>query len=102
MFGLWSACASVGNILGAFLASMVLKHGYEVSPPQPHSPWRHLVSVCGRKVTVRLVVVAVRLPGDLPGAVRWRGGGVFWPADLPKGSRLVGTGVRGGRSQWDA
>lgn len=30
MFGLWSACASVGNILGAFLASSVLKYGYEV------------------------------------------------------------------------
>lgn len=30
MFGLWSACASVGNILGAFLASCVLKYGYEV------------------------------------------------------------------------
>jgi len=31
VFGLWSACASVGNILGAFLASSVLKYGYEVS-----------------------------------------------------------------------
>lgn len=30
VFGLWSACASVGNILGAFLASCVLKYGYEV------------------------------------------------------------------------
>ncbi|KAM8974428.1 sugar phosphate exchanger 3 [Pelodytes ibericus] len=29
IFGLWSACASVGNILGAFLASSVLKYGYE-------------------------------------------------------------------------
>lgn len=30
VFGLWSACASVGNILGAFLASTMLKYGYEV------------------------------------------------------------------------
>ncbi|XP_040294790.1 sugar phosphate exchanger 3 [Bufo bufo] len=29
VFGLWSACASVGNILGAFLASSVLRYGYE-------------------------------------------------------------------------
>ncbi|XP_059904806.1 sugar phosphate exchanger 3 [Gadus macrocephalus] len=29
VFGLWSACASAGNILGAFLASSVLKYGYE-------------------------------------------------------------------------
>ncbi|XP_051911160.1 sugar phosphate exchanger 3 [Hippocampus zosterae] len=29
VFGLWSACASVGNIFGAFLASSVLKYGYE-------------------------------------------------------------------------
>ncbi|KAJ8262039.1 hypothetical protein GJAV_G00161390 [Gymnothorax javanicus] len=29
VFGLWSACASVGNILGAFLASSVLIYGYE-------------------------------------------------------------------------
>ncbi|KAM6986679.1 sugar phosphate exchanger 3 [Aplochiton taeniatus] len=29
VFGLWSACASVGNILGAFLASSMLKYGYE-------------------------------------------------------------------------
>ncbi|XP_077450469.1 sugar phosphate exchanger 3 isoform X2 [Stigmatopora argus] len=29
VFGLWSACASTGNILGAFLASSVLKYGYE-------------------------------------------------------------------------
>uniref|UniRef100_W5NKF5 Sugar phosphate exchanger 3 n=1 Tax=Lepisosteus oculatus TaxID=7918 RepID=W5NKF5_LEPOC len=29
VFGLWSACASVGNILGAFLASSVLCYGYE-------------------------------------------------------------------------
>ncbi|KAG5267113.1 hypothetical protein AALO_G00218130 [Alosa alosa] len=29
IFGLWSACASVGNILGAFLASSVLAYGYE-------------------------------------------------------------------------
>ncbi|KAG8438660.1 hypothetical protein GDO86_005013 [Hymenochirus boettgeri] len=29
VLGLWSACASVGNILGAFLASSVLKYGYE-------------------------------------------------------------------------
>lgn len=44
---------------------------------------------------------AVCLPGDLPGAVCWRGGGVFWPANLPKGSRLVGMGVTGGGAQWD-
>nr|XP_060632828.1 sugar phosphate exchanger 3 [Anolis sagrei ordinatus] len=29
VFGLWSACASVGNIIGAFLASSVLQYGYE-------------------------------------------------------------------------
>ncbi|XP_068611262.1 sugar phosphate exchanger 3 [Brachionichthys hirsutus] len=29
VFGLWSACGSVGNILGAFLASSMLKYGYE-------------------------------------------------------------------------
>ncbi|KAM4873877.1 sugar phosphate exchanger 3 [Thomomys bottae] len=29
IFGLWSACASVGNILGACLASSVLQFGYE-------------------------------------------------------------------------
>ncbi|XP_004629192.1 sugar phosphate exchanger 3 [Octodon degus] len=29
VFGLWSACASVGNILGACLASSVLPYGYE-------------------------------------------------------------------------
>ncbi|KAM9650478.1 sugar phosphate exchanger 3 isoform 1-T3 [Trichechus inunguis] len=29
IFGLWSACASVGNILGACLASSVLQYGYE-------------------------------------------------------------------------
>lgn len=46
VFGLWSACASVGNILGAFLASMVLKYGYEVSPPHLHSPSRHFVCLC--------------------------------------------------------
>lgn len=48
VFGLWSACASVGNILGAFLASMVLKYGYEVSPAHPHSPLCHFVSLCKR------------------------------------------------------
>ncbi|XP_026957540.1 sugar phosphate exchanger 3 isoform X4 [Sagmatias obliquidens] len=31
VFGLWSACASVGNILGACLASSVLQYGYEYS-----------------------------------------------------------------------
>ncbi|XP_044535636.1 sugar phosphate exchanger 3 isoform X4 [Gracilinanus agilis] len=31
IFGLWSACASVGNILGACLASSVLQYGYEYS-----------------------------------------------------------------------
>ncbi|XP_077003746.1 sugar phosphate exchanger 3 isoform X6 [Tamandua tetradactyla] len=30
IFGLWSACASVGNILGACLASSVLQYGYEI------------------------------------------------------------------------
>ncbi|XP_027692613.1 sugar phosphate exchanger 3-like [Vombatus ursinus] len=29
VFGLWSACASMGNILGACLASLLLQHGYE-------------------------------------------------------------------------
>nr|XP_057934616.1 sugar phosphate exchanger 3 [Doryrhamphus excisus]XP_057934617.1 sugar phosphate exchanger 3 [Doryrhamphus excisus]XP_057934619.1 sugar phosphate exchanger 3 [Doryrhamphus excisus]XP_057934620.1 sugar phosphate exchanger 3 [Doryrhamphus excisus]XP_057934621.1 sugar phosphate exchanger 3 [Doryrhamphus excisus]XP_057934622.1 sugar phosphate exchanger 3 [Doryrhamphus excisus] len=29
VFGMWSACASVGNILGAYLASTMLKYGYE-------------------------------------------------------------------------
>uniref|UniRef100_A0A4W3H5U6 Sugar phosphate exchanger 3 n=1 Tax=Callorhinchus milii TaxID=7868 RepID=A0A4W3H5U6_CALMI len=29
LFGIWSACASVGNILGAFLVASVLKFGYE-------------------------------------------------------------------------
>ena len=29
VFGRWSACASVGNILGACLASSVLQYGYE-------------------------------------------------------------------------
>lgn len=31
MLGLWSACASVGNIIGALLASAVLDYGYDVS-----------------------------------------------------------------------
>ncbi|XP_055140223.1 sugar phosphate exchanger 3 isoform X12 [Symphalangus syndactylus] len=31
VFGLWSACASVGNILGACLAYSVLQYGYEYS-----------------------------------------------------------------------
>ena len=30
VLGLWSACASVGNIMGALLTSAVLKYGYEV------------------------------------------------------------------------
>ncbi|XP_041460797.1 sugar phosphate exchanger 3-like [Lytechinus variegatus] len=29
VFGLWSACGSVGNIVGAFSASLVLTYGYE-------------------------------------------------------------------------
>ncbi|KAJ7329101.1 hypothetical protein JRQ81_015275 [Phrynocephalus forsythii] len=29
VFGFWSACASMGNIIGAFLASSVLQYGYE-------------------------------------------------------------------------
>jgi MFS family permease len=31
VLGLWSACASVGNIIGALLASAVLDYGYDVS-----------------------------------------------------------------------
>lgn len=31
VLGLWSACASVGNIIGAFLVSGVLDYGYDVS-----------------------------------------------------------------------
>lgn len=30
VFGIWSACGSVGNIVGAFSASLVLTYGYEV------------------------------------------------------------------------
>ncbi len=37
VFGLWSACASVGNILGAFLASSMLKYGYEVRQTHTHT-----------------------------------------------------------------
>jgi len=29
LLGMWSSCASVGNIIGAFMASAVLKYGYE-------------------------------------------------------------------------
>lgn len=29
IFGIWSACASVGNIFGALLAAAFLKYGYE-------------------------------------------------------------------------
>lgn len=42
VFGLWSACAPVGNILGAFLASSVLKYGYEVR--QTHTDFTDTVS----------------------------------------------------------
>ena len=31
MLGLWSACASVGNIIGALMVSQVLHFGYDVS-----------------------------------------------------------------------
>ena len=31
VFGLWSACASVGNIIGALEVASVLDYGYEVS-----------------------------------------------------------------------
>lgn len=31
MLGLWSACASVGNIIGALMVSQVLNFGYDVS-----------------------------------------------------------------------
>lgn len=41
VFGLWSACASVGNILGAFLASSVLKYGYEVRHTHLLIPFNH-------------------------------------------------------------
>ena len=30
MLGVWSACASVGNIIGALMASAVVDYGYEV------------------------------------------------------------------------
>ena len=30
VFGLWSACASVGNIVGALEVAAVLNYGYEV------------------------------------------------------------------------
>lgn len=33
VLGLWSACASVGNILGAVMAANVLNYGYEVIHP---------------------------------------------------------------------
>ena len=32
MFGLWSACQSIGNIMGACLAALVVEQGYEVRP----------------------------------------------------------------------
>lgn len=35
MLGIWSACASVGNIIGAFLVSGVLDYGYDVSHMTP-------------------------------------------------------------------
>ena len=31
VLGLWSACASVGNIIGALMVSQVLHYGYDVS-----------------------------------------------------------------------
>uniref|UniRef100_A0A8C0VZ22 Major facilitator superfamily (MFS) profile domain-containing protein n=1 Tax=Castor canadensis TaxID=51338 RepID=A0A8C0VZ22_CASCN len=46
VFGLWSACASVGNILGACLASSVLQYGYE-------NPWE--AEVRSHKQTVDIV-----------------------------------------------
>lgn len=30
VLSVWSACASVGNIIGAIMASNMLKYGYEV------------------------------------------------------------------------
>ena len=30
LLGLWSSCASVGNVIGAVLVSSVLSYGYEV------------------------------------------------------------------------
>ncbi|XP_031560576.1 sugar phosphate exchanger 3-like [Actinia tenebrosa] len=35
VFGLWSACASVGNIIGAFEAASVLNYGYEYAMMLP-------------------------------------------------------------------
>jgi OPA family glycerol-3-phosphate transporter-like MFS transporter 3 len=29
VLGLWSACASIGNIMGSWIASIVLQYGYE-------------------------------------------------------------------------
>lgn len=94
VFGLWSACASVGNILGAFLASMVLKYGYEVGPSNFQFGWYHFVPLCASlRWPCTLLLFAVCLPGDLPGAVCRRGGGVFRPANLTKGSWLVANGT---------
>ena len=30
MLGVWSSCASVGNIIGAFMVASVLDYGYDV------------------------------------------------------------------------
>lgn len=30
LFGVWSSCASVGNIIGALMAAAVLSYGYQV------------------------------------------------------------------------
>lgn len=90
VFGLWSACASVGNILGAFLASSVLKYGYEVKHRHPYTllllfflPYSQPLNAYMKHC---MLLCAVCLPGDLSGAVCWWGGGVLRPAYLPEGS----------------
>ena len=46
VFGLWSACQSIGNILGAFLAALVVDHGYEVRP------WVYFIKLILRRLSV--------------------------------------------------
>lgn len=81
VFGLWSACAPVGNILGAFLASSVLNYGYEVRRTQTQTD-----DTDSNMLICFMLLCAVRLPGNVGGAVCRRGDRILRPACFSKRS----------------
>ncbi len=83
VLGLWSACQSIGNILGAGIVSAFLQYGYEVRIAKPSTGWASLAYS-----NVMLGLGLVCFLSQCQSNASWQLSGFLWTSVIARGSSV--------------